>query len=115
MNTAAELAGAKAPANLDSISIVPTLLGKGGQKRHDYLYWEFIGGGKHYQAVRYRDWKGIQRYDGGFELYNVAEDIGEETDLAAKKPELVAQIRAMIDEAHTPSELFKPRKVGRRK
>jgi len=115
MSTAAELAGGKAPEGLDSISLVPTLTGKGKQGQHDYLYWEFIGGGKHYQAVRYKHWKGIQRYDGGFELYNVSRDIGEETDLAAAKPELVAQIRAMIDEAHTPSELFKPRKLGKRK
>ncbi|MGY8654722.1 MAG: arylsulfatase [Verrucomicrobiia bacterium] len=110
MNTVAELAGTRAPDGLDSISYVPTLLGNGDQKKHEYLYWEFIGGGQHYQAVRYRDWKGIQRYDGGFELYNVANDLGEETNVAKKNPKLVAQIREMIKEAHTPSELFKPRK-----
>jgi arylsulfatase A-like enzyme len=115
MNTVAELAGTRAPDGLDSISFVPTLLGQGEQKKHDYLYWEFIGGGQHYQAVRYQDWKGIQRYDGGFELYNVASDLGEETNVAKKNPKLVAQIREMIKEAHTPSELFKPRTPKKKK
>ncbi len=114
MGTAAELAGVAPPKGLDSISIVPTLLGKGGQKEHAYLYWEFIGGGQHYQAVRQKDWKGIQHYDGGFELYNLANDLGEEDNLAAKKPDMVARLRAMIDEAHTPSELFKPRPVKKK-
>ena len=115
MNTAADLAGAKAPQGLDSISIVPTLLGKGAQKKHAYLYWEFIGGGKHYQAIRHKNWKGIQRYDGGFELYDLSKDLGEENNLASKTPELVVQIRAMIDEAHRPSDLFQPRKLGQRR
>ena len=28
-------------AGLDGISIVPTLLGQGKQRQHDFLYWEF--------------------------------------------------------------------------
>lgn len=39
MPTYAQLAGIKAPAPLDGHSIVPTLLGKGTQAQHDYLYF----------------------------------------------------------------------------
>jgi len=49
--TFCELAGVTPPGDIDGISIVPTLTGKGTQKRHDFLYWEFSPrGGK--QAVR---------------------------------------------------------------
>ena len=35
--TAAELAGAKPPAGLDGVSLVPTLLGTGKQAQHEFL------------------------------------------------------------------------------
>ena len=38
MPTLAKLSGASCPRT-DGISFVPTLLGKSGQKNHDYLYW----------------------------------------------------------------------------
>lgn len=42
MATVADLSGVEAPANTDSISLVPTLHGRPGeQEEHDYLYWEF--------------------------------------------------------------------------
>jgi arylsulfatase A-like enzyme len=46
MATAAKLAGAKVPSGRDSISFVPTLLGKPeSQAKHEFLYWEFHEGG----------------------------------------------------------------------
>ncbi len=45
MPTFAELAGIKPPAPIDGISMVPTLLGRGKQAEHDYLF--FGTGGKH--------------------------------------------------------------------
>ena len=44
MPTFAELAGIKPPAPIDGISMVPTLLGRGEQAEHKYLY--FGAGGK---------------------------------------------------------------------
>jgi len=44
MSTFAELTGATPPANLDSISFLPELLGQ-PQKKHDYLYWNFTKAG----------------------------------------------------------------------
>ena len=47
--------------NTDGISFLPTLLGKSKkQKQHEYLYWEFPGGGGQI-AIRTGDWKGIRR------------------------------------------------------
>ncbi|MCD6051367.1 MAG: arylsulfatase, partial [Verrucomicrobia bacterium] len=60
MATVADLSGGKAPEGLDSISFVPTLLGKNQeQKQHEYLYWEFYEqGGK--TAVRAGNWKAVR-------------------------------------------------------
>ncbi|MFQ5811206.1 MAG: arylsulfatase, partial [Armatimonadota bacterium] len=52
--TFAELAGGEPPADIDGISMAPTLLGRSDeQKQHEYLYWEHKGA----QAVRLGDWK----------------------------------------------------------
>ena len=82
------------PSDIDGISIVPTLLGQPEkQKQHEYLYWTFYerGGG---QATRVGDWKAIEQPMGSpVRLYNLAKDIGEEHDVAAEQPEVVAKLR----------------------
>lgn len=109
MPTLLELAGAEVPPGLDGISFAPTLLGAGEQRAHDYLYWEFRAYGGQ-QAVRMGDWKGvIQRMSKGnreLELYDLASDVGETTDVAAAHPEVVARLRAILAEAHVDSALF---------
>ncbi|QDU53946.1 arylsulfatase [Aeoliella mucimassa] len=108
--TACELAGIAPPANTDGISYVPTLTGAGSQPTHEYLYWEFYEqGGK--QAVRYGDWKGVRlnvnkNRNAPIELYNLADDLGEQHDIAANHPEVVKKIAAIMDEAHEPSPLI---------
>jgi arylsulfatase A len=57
--TFTELAGAKTPAGIDGLSIVPSLTSKGAQKQHDYLYWEFHENGGR-QAVRQGSWKAVR-------------------------------------------------------
>jgi len=57
MPTFAELAGIKPPAPIDGISMVPTLLGRGEQARHSYLYF---GAGKKRLIIRN---KGEKRTD----------------------------------------------------
>lgn len=110
MPTFAEVAGLDTPEDIDGISFLPTLLNKGKQKEHDYLYWEFYEmGGR--RAVLQGDWKAVQydvkkNPDGPIMLFNLAEDPGEENDLAADYPEKIAKFRELIDEAHTPSEIW---------
>jgi arylsulfatase A len=110
MPTFSELAGAYVPPNIDGISMVPTLLGRGDQQQHDYLYWEFHAqGGK--QAIRKGDWKAVRlnvRADRNspIELYNLAEDIAEEHDVSVDHPEIVEEMDKLFYKAHVPSELF---------
>ena len=104
--TAAELAGATAPAHLDGLSLVPTLLGKGGQKRHEFLYWEFHERGFK-QAVRMGDWKAVRlRPDGPLDLYDLKTDIGETRNVAAEHPDVGAKITAYLKTARTESAAF---------
>lgn len=104
MATAADLAAAKMPENTDSISFLPTISGHPeAQQTHPYLYWEFYEqGGK--QAVRSEQWKAIRMpwQTGPTQLYDLSQDIGEATDLAAAHPEVVKRLEAMMDEAHVP-------------
>ncbi|NNM29515.1 MAG: sulfatase-like hydrolase/transferase, partial [Akkermansiaceae bacterium] len=103
MATVAELTGARAPADTDGISIVPTLLGKKAagrkQEQHKYLYWE-IGS---QVAVRMKHWKAIQpKQNAPWELYDLATDVSETKDLAREKPDILAKLQGFAAEAHEP-------------
>jgi uncharacterized sulfatase len=111
MATAADLAGVKPPAGIDSVSFVPTLKGEPDeQPEHDYLYWEFYEQGSR-QAVRFGRWKAIRQpmLSGTVQLFDLSQDIGEQNDLADEKPGLVRRAAQMMDEAHTPHPNWKPR------
>jgi arylsulfatase A-like enzyme len=57
--TFCELAGVEAMSDHDGVSMVPTLLGKGVQVEHDYLYWWFgEQGGR--EAVLKDGWKAVR-------------------------------------------------------
>jgi uncharacterized sulfatase len=102
--TFSEMLGRPAPPGLDSISLLPTLLGRPREQRvHDYLYWEFYEQGSR-QAVRFSTWKAIREpmRTGPIRLYDLASDLGEERDRAAERKDLVAQAARYMDEAHVP-------------
>jgi arylsulfatase A-like enzyme len=101
--TLVELAGGKAPEGIDGISVVPTLLEQGKQKQHEFLYWEFHEQGFQ-QAVRMGDWKAVREKLGGpLELYDLSRDLGEENNVAAANPMVVAQIEKLLATARTDS------------
>ncbi len=110
MPTLAEITGIKTPAEVDGISMLPTLLGKSGQKYHDSMYWEFHeqSGRK---AVRKDDWKLI-RYNITIpekittELYNLKNDVGEEHNVAAQNPEIVEELLQIMDNSRVPNDIF---------
>ncbi|MEX0936308.1 MAG: arylsulfatase [Pirellulales bacterium] len=118
--TLAELADTEPSDQIDGISFAPTLLDRGDQRQHDYLYWEFPAYGGQ-QAVRKGDWKAVRldmmRRNNPdplkIELYNLASDVGESQDIAADHPEMVDQMRNIMREARTPSELFPLRPLDR--
>jgi len=103
--TAAEIAGTKAPSNIDGISMLPALLGK-EQRSHEFLYWEFHERG-FTQAVRMGDWKAVQFVkQQRFELYNLKTDLGEKQNVADKHPDLVEKIEAYLKTARTKSDYW---------
>jgi arylsulfatase A len=104
MPTLAELAQTPSPTDVDGVSLVPTLLGRSDeQTAHEYLYWEYVGG----QVVRLGDYKGIRlNPDAEIELYDLAADLAETTDLAAEHEDVVVRISEIMVRARTESELF---------
>ena len=109
MPTLTEIAGIKTPPKTDGVSLVPTLLGKGKQQKHEFLFWDFGGYGGQ-QAVRIGDWKGLRRnlHRGNtkVELYNLAVDVGEKNDVAAQNPEIIKRVEKIFKEQHQASEIF---------
>lgn len=102
MATFSELTGQKMPAGLDSVSLFPLLTGNvARQKQHPYLYFEFYEQGGR-QSVRFGNWKAIREpmLTGPVQLYDLAKDVGETSDLAAKHPDIVRRAVAYMNEAH---------------
>ena len=116
--TVCEIIGVQTPSNTDGISYLPTLLGKGEQQTHPYLYWEFYEqGGK--QAVRMGKWKGVrldvsQNPDGALELYDLEADLGEAHNVALKHPDVARRLEELIRAAHTDSEIVSFAKRSKR-
>nr|WKN40213.1 arylsulfatase [Tunicatimonas sp. TK19036] len=108
MATFAELADVRPPEDIQSISIVPTLLGHPEEQRpHNYLYWEFYEQGSR-QAARMGNWKGIREpmFTGDMQLYNLENDLEEQNNVAAQHPDIVDDMKHIMDEAHEPSPLW---------
>ncbi len=108
MATFADLTDVPAPDSLQSISLVPTLLGNPDEQRpHNYLYWEFYEQGSR-QAVRMGNWKAIRQpmFSGPTELYNLETDLGEEDNVAEEDPEVVAELERVMERAHQSSPLW---------
>lgn len=87
----------------DGISILPALTGKGRQRMHDHLYWEFHE--TDMLGVRRGDWKLVVKR-GKPSLYNLASDPHEDHDLASEHPDIVRLLVQKIYEDHTDSPLF---------
>lgn len=112
--TAAKLAGVEPPKGIDGLSVVPTLLGKGEQRQHDFLYWEFHEGGSQ-QAVRMGPWKAVRAWGQPLRLYDLRTDLAEARDIAAEQPQILAKIEAYLKTARTESEHWpmQPAKAAR--
>jgi arylsulfatase A len=84
---------------LDGRSLVPVL--KGGTAPERALFWHYPHygnqGGAPAAAVRRGDWKLIEwQEDNRVELFNLAQDLGEKTDLATREPDRAARLRAEL-------------------
>lgn len=113
--TLLELAGAKrtTPKATDGISFAPTLLGR-KQKERPFLYREQAGYGGQ-QCVRVGDWKLVRRNlhsapdvtpTPATELYNLANDPFETTNVAEQFPAVLRKLHQLAHAQHTPSSLW---------
>ena len=103
--TFCEAAGIQPDArqHLDGVSILALLKDPKARLTRDTLCWHYplarphFLGGRSTGAIRKGDWKLIEFFDTGkTELYNLADDLGETNDLAAAKPDKVAELREAL-------------------
>ena len=98
--TLCALAKVPAPATLDFQDLSPVLFEQKALIRP--LFWHqphyMNQGGKPGGVIREGDWKLIEQYENGsLELYDLAKDPGETTDLAAADPARVAALRGKLE------------------
>lgn len=102
-------AGVPAPADTDGIDLLPGLRGEPDAPAHEHLYFEFPGYGGQ-QMVRWGDWSAVRRdlAKGRLqtELYDLSTDIGQQHDVAAEHPGIVARLEAIMAAEHVPSPDF---------
>ncbi|MCU0962236.1 MAG: sulfatase [Pirellulaceae bacterium] len=89
--------------HLDGLNLTPLLRDADTLPRKS-LFWHFPHYNDHPQTVpqgviRQGPWKLIETYDpaGELQLYNLDEDLGEATNLAAEKPELAGRLLNELD------------------
>ena len=122
----AELAGVSVDKVVDGISMVPTWTGKGEQRDHEYLYWEYYtynwqwdkpGNSKprnwlSSRAIRMGPWKIIQNnIESGtpsMELYNLESDRCETMDVASQHPEILVRASGLFKTAGKQSSPYFP-------
>jgi arylsulfatase A-like enzyme len=72
------------------VNLLPYLSGEAAGAPRKALYWRFGD----QMAIRMGDWKLVKhRGESGVELYNLASDMGEQNDLAAKQPEKLKELQ----------------------
>ena len=94
--TASQVATGRIPRSSDGVDILPHVADDTSAAPHSELFWR-IG---RRTAVRVGDWKLLRNPVGraasdNWELYNLANDLEEEHDLAATEPERVQQLEAV--------------------
>jgi arylsulfatase A-like enzyme len=111
---------------LDGVNLLPYLTGENLGRPHDALYWRF---GEQI-AVRQGDWTLVKASGAGAaiigrsspgsavgaHLYNLATDIEEQNDLAAKEPQRVRQLATAWEKwnAELQEPRWRPQRAQRR-
>ncbi len=90
--TFCELAGAPIPLGIDGISIAPTLLGKGHQRRRDFIIHEAGNG----QSIIRGNYKLVRSKNSPLKLYDLDADHAEANDIALKHPKLVKELESLL-------------------
>ena len=77
----------------DSVNLIPYLTGRNPAAPHDRLFWRNGA----LLAVREGDWKLVRGAGAKDELYNLAKDLGEKSDLASSQPAVARRLAAALD------------------
>ena len=92
--TAAAIASAKTPTQVEGVNLIPYLTGEDDRRPHETLFWR--QGGK--TAMRHVDWK-LVRMGGrarvgkaAWELYDLSKDVSETNNLAKDHPDVLEQL-----------------------
>ncbi len=90
--TSLAAAGVKLPADakLDGVNLLPHLTGDKKERPHEVLYWRTGAN----TAIRKGDWKLVKMGNTPPQLFDLASDVGEKTNLAEKKPEILKELEA---------------------
>ncbi len=100
----------RVPAGLDGASRLPVFEGKAPPPGEPRLYMEFPSYGGQ-QMARLGKWKAVRQgllKDPGapVELYDLDADPGEAKDVAAERPDVVEELKAVMAGEHRPSKEF---------
>ena len=115
--TLLELAGIERPRQvLDGISLLPLLKGEPSLMR-DRLFWHFpcyVGRNGPAGAVRDGNWKLLEFFeDGGRrELYDLAADPAEETDLSKSNPQKLRELATILDQWQSETQAAIPTEIN---
>lgn len=90
--TSLQLAGLKPPMNTDGVDLLPYLSGESIGAPHESIFWRVGNKG----ALRKGDWKLVRNprrgEPGPWQLYNLADDIGETNDLADSEESILKDL-----------------------
>ena len=104
--TAAKVAGAETPRNVDGVDLLPYLMGQNPGVPHETFFWR--QGSR--TALRKGDWKltspNHTPKNANWELYNLASDIGEKENLADKDATKLAELKTLWEQKN--SEMAEP-------
>jgi arylsulfatase A-like enzyme len=92
--TACAAAGITPDTNVDGVNLIPYLRGESASAPHESLYWRF-GPQKAIRRAQWKlvDWRDfVAKTSSGWQLYDLSQDVGEQQDLAASNPRLVAEL-----------------------
>jgi len=114
--TAVAAAGGDIAADdkIEGVDLLPYLRGEKTKSPHDRLFWRF----GQQSAIREGEWKLVRMGDEPTQLFNLAEDIGEKSNLAIKHPDRVKQLEGAYQEWNANNVVplwLRPRKRRRRK
>ncbi|GAB6165072.1 N-acetylgalactosamine-6-sulfatase [Thermostilla marina] len=113
--TASAAAGISAHDGIafDGVDLLPYLQGRTEGRPHETLYWRY---GENI-ALRHGDWKLVRQRERGngsprFQLFDLAADLGETTDLSEARAEVAERLKAILDELD--AQMVPPRYVRKR-